>query len=210
MISDVMNMNYFLAVRNRLLIFTLLLWLAGCTTQIHVDEQARLDSYAVHRDKLTELASWQLQGRIAMSMEKDAWSATLHWTQTDAEYELRLIAPLGRGSFDLRGGDQGVMLRLEQNKVLRADNPETLLQDNFGWAVPVSGLHYWVRGIPDPDARLTRLELDENGRISALEQSGWHVSYTQYSSQGEFDLPGRIAMDNGKMKLRLVIRSWNI
>jgi len=46
--------------------------------------------------------------------------------------------------------------------------------------------------------------------ISALVQSGWQVSYTQYSNQGEFDLPGRIALDNGKMKLRLVIRSWNL
>ncbi|MBF8269259.1 MAG: outer rane lipoprotein LolB [Gammaproteobacteria bacterium] len=187
-----------------------LLWLAGCTTQIPIDEQARLDSYAAHRDKLTELESWQLQGRIAMSMEKDAWSATLHWTQTDAEYELRLIAPLGRGSFELRGGNQGVTLRLQQNKVLRADNPETLLQDNFGWTVPVSGLQYWIRGIPEPDVKVKKMLLDEAGRISALEQAGWLVTYKQYSSQGVFELPGRIELANGKLKLRLVIKNWHI
>jgi len=203
-------MNYYLAARIRLLMFPLLLWLAGCATHIPVDEQVRLDNFQANREKLAELESWQLQGRIALSMDKDAWSATLHWTQTDGDYELRLIAPLGRGSFELHGGDQGVLLRLAQNQVLRADDPETLLQDNFGWTVPVSGLTYWIRGIPDPGAKVTRLLLDERGRIRAMEQSGWQVTYIQYSNQGMFELPGRIALANGKLKLRLVIKTWTL
>ena len=204
------NMKTNLATLGQLLMFPVLVWLAGCATRIPIGEQARLDSFQANRAKLAALVSWRLQGRIALTMEHEAWSATLQWIQTGAEYELRVIAPLGRASFELRGSEQGVILRLAHDQILQAVNPETLLQDNFGWAVPVSGLHYWIRGIPDPDARLTRLELDESGRISALVQSGWQVSYTQYSNQGEFDLPGRIALDNGKMKLRLLIRSWNI
>jgi len=197
-------------MRNVGLCFPLLLWLCACATQKPLDQQAGLADFQANRDRLAELHSWHLQGRLALSMAREAWSATLQWTQTPENYLLRLIAPLGRGSFELRGDEQGVLLRLAPNQVLRARDPESLLQKQFGWQVPVTGLRYWVRGIPVPDVQIDRLQLDGQGRISVLQQSGWQVTYTDYSSQGGYELPGRIAMANNALKLRLVIKNWEL
>ena len=203
-------MNNYRLARTCWLIFPVILWLGGCATQLPKDQQAGMAIFQANRAKLAELGSWQLQGRLAMTTAKEAWSATLQWIQTDGDYQLRLIAPLGRGSFELRGNDHGVILRLAQKQVLQADDPETLLQKNFGWTVPVSGLQYWIRGIPDPDAKINNLLLDDQGRINSLEQSGWQVTYTQYASQGAYELPGRITMVNVNLKLNLVIKSWKL
>jgi outer membrane lipoprotein LolB len=200
-------MHCFPRGRNRYL-WPLVVWLSACATHPPVIDAGKVEDLQSARDRLSQLNDWQLRGRIALNLDDEAWSASLQWTQTKEDYLLRVIAPLGRGSFELRGDDQGVMMRLAQNQVLRATDPETLLREQFGWIVPVSGLRYWIRGIPDPGARVTHLSTDKHGRITRLEQSGWQVTYTQYASRGEYTLPGRIALENGNLKLRLLIRHW--
>jgi len=183
---------------------------SACTTQLPVDEKLKLYSWQENRAKIIKLENWELNGRIALSMERQAWTASLQWVQSQADYQLRIIAPMGQGSVEMQGDDKGVSLQVTKDKVLYADSPEILLQKNFGWSVPVSGLVYWIRGIPVPDRRIKKLLLDDNGRVSEMEQSGWQVTYSNYTSQGNVDLPGKIVMQNGRLKLRLVIRHWLI
>jgi outer membrane lipoprotein LolB len=187
-----------------------LLLLSACATQTPMDDRERLASFHANLEKLVELESWQVQGRLALATASEAWSATLHWTQTQQSYQMKVIAPLGRGSFDMQGDGDKVTLRLSREQVLQARDPETLLRDNFGWTVPVSGLRYWILGLPEPEVKISRLTVDESGRISTMEQSGWQLSYSRYSSQGGYELPGQIALVNGDMKLRLAIRRWTL
>lgn len=175
-----------------------------------VEENLKLENWQANRDKIIKLDKWKLKGRIALTMERQAWSASLQWQQQQQNYQLRIIAPLGQGSVELEGDGRGVTLQVSKDRVLHAHDPETLLQKSFGWSVPVAGLMYWVRGIPVPDKRIKKLLLDDEGRVSEMEQSGWMVTYSRYSSQGSVDLPGKIVMENGRLKLRLVIRDWVI
>lgn len=186
------------------------LWLSACATQLPVAEKLKQDSWQANREKITKLENWELTGRIALSMERQAWSASLQWVQAQQAYQLRIIAPMGQGSLEMQGNSRGVTMQVAKDKLVHADSPEILLQKSFGWSVPVSGLKYWIRGIPVPDRRINKLLLDDNGRVSEMEQSGWHVSYSNYTSQGSVELPGKIVMQNGSLKLRLVIRHWLI
>jgi outer membrane lipoprotein LolB len=203
-------MYFYLSKHSRWLMVPILLWLSACATQVPVDERLQQDHWQANRDKIMQLDQWQLKGRIAVTMRRQAWSASLQWVQQRQNYHINIIAPLGQGSVSLEGNDRGVSMRLAKDRVLQADAPETLLRKNLGWSAPVSGLIYWIRGIPVPGKRIKKLSLDTEGRVIQMEQSGWQVSYSGYSSQGGINLPGKIDLVNGGLRLRLVIRNWLI
>jgi len=82
------------------------------------------------------------------------------------------------------------------------------MRTHAGWRVPLSGLRYWIIGLPDPQARVIDLELDPMGRLAELRQLGWHIRYQRY---GEFDgvaLPTRLTLENSQLRAKLVVRSW--
>lgn len=184
--------------------------LSGCATTPPVDIQQQNAFWDSRRDKLVNLSAWQATGRISVRMEKQAWSASLQWRQQRQEYFLRLIAPLGQGTYEITGNDEGVFLRTAKNEVFKANDPETLMEGTFGWSVPLTGLIYWIRGLPEPGTRTELLLLDEQGHVTDLAQAGWRVSYTSYNDTGGYDLPGRIALQNEKLRVRLVIKNWKI
>ena len=184
---------------------------AGCTTQVAVEPAAGNRLWEQRHAALDDLLAWRLNGRISVAVERDAWSATLQWDQQAAAYLMRVIAPLAQGTVELRGAADGrVNLRLDDGRVLQADDPESLLQETLGWSVPVSGMAYWIKGMPDPGRRVDTLLVDEQGRITDLVQAGWQISYSRYGRHGELDLPGRIQLINGNLRLRLAIRDWQI
>ena len=184
--------------------------ISGCTTQVPVDDEIRIQNWQLHNEKLQKLITWEIKGRISMSIDREAWSASLHWQQDNQEYLLKIIAPLGRGTIELQGNESGVDMRLQRDEIKHAKDPESLLADTFGWSVPVSGLLYWIRGLPDPEIKTSKILFDANGRITDMEQSGWQLRYSGYNDEGDYQLPGKIYMNSGNLKIRLVIRDWSI
>jgi outer membrane lipoprotein LolB len=161
-----------------------------------------------HQSLLAELREWRVSGRIAIRHEREGWNASLHWRQNGDEYVVRLSAPLGRGTVELSGSGAGVSMRTADNRLLHADSPELLMQDNLGWHVPLRGLSYWVRGLPEPGSEPDGMSFDASGRIQDLRQDGWHVSYERYLSEGAYELPGKMTLENRELRVRLVISDW--
>ena len=183
--------------------------LAGCARQpVQLLQPDRAALWGAHRAHLTELQDWQFRGRIAVWLEKDAWSATLYWRETRDTYTLRVIAPLGRGTFELSGTAAGVELHTADNRILRAADPDALLRDNLGWHLPVSGLRWWVRGLSHPGVSPGHLEINDKGMLDELTQDGWQVEYQEYRPGAEPVLPGRMSLKNGAVRVRLVISEW--
>lgn len=185
-----------------------LLSLAACTPALVTPAPDRAATWIAHRAQLTNLRGWELRGRIAVKLENDAFSATLHWRQDADAYILRVIAPLGRGTFELSGDATGVELRTADNRVFRATNPEALLQENLGWQLPVSGLRWWVRGLPRPGVATSRLDVNETGWLASLTQDGWAVQYEEHRAQGRLMLPGKMSLENGPVRVRLAVARW--
>lgn len=192
------------------LILILVLVLAGCAElQLFTPlQQAETSDWELHRAALTNLQRWSITGRLAIQSGQEGWNATLHWDQDNENYTLRLIAPLGQGTYQLYGDNHVVSLLTAENKVFRADNPETLLQQNLGWSVPVGGLKYWIKGIPDPGVNMENLVVNEDGRMTDLQQSGWRISIIRYSDFNGTQLPSKLFMQNDHFKLRLVVQDW--
>jgi outer membrane lipoprotein LolB len=87
---------------------------------------------------------------------------------------LDLGTPIGTTLARIEIDDQGARLTATSQdgpQELRGPDAETLTQQFFGWALPVSGLGDWILGRPAPGRPANiRREYDQ---IVAFEQDGW-------------------------------------
>lgn len=197
------------SMRN-LLIPILVLLLAGCAglgPQESVEGPGSADDWKAHKAQISEIDGWQINGKIGIRAPQDSGSGTLFWLQRQDYFDIRLSGPLGRGATRLTGRPDAVALEVAGQGRFEAESPETLVESQLGWQLPVSNLLWWVRGLPSPDSR-SRVALDANGRLANLQQDGWDVQYLGYSEESGYSLPSRIKLAGRDLQITLVIKDW--
>lgn len=192
----------------RLLPLLILLTLAGCSTTppIAPPEMPPQQSWQLRQERLKAFTHWQLSGRLAVQSEGEAWNMHLQWQQRQEEYSLNISAPLGMGSMQMHGNARQVELITDEGESVSGISPDLLLYQQLGWKVPVSALRYWVLGLPAPGEFLPTL--DQYGRLSQLQQSGWQIRFIDYQPQLGTELPRKVFIENHRAKVRLVISDW--
>lgn len=148
-----------------------------------------------------QTSGWGFSGKIGLWAYGEQESAKVDWQDCDSRYLVRLSGPLGVGGAIVYGDDSGVSLHRGGDDTLHADSPEALLA-SMGWYLPVSLLRFWLKGAASPDAPYQR-EPASGGDITALTQLGWHIVYSY-----ENENITRIAMDDGNIRLKWIIRNW--
>ena len=133
----------------------------------------------------------------------------VRWRQQEQEFDIDLHGPLGRKVAAINGKEGDVQLTTSKGKSYSATDPEDLMQDLFGYSLPVNGLRYWMRGIPDPQQKYASLELDEQGRLKQLNQAGWSIDYNRYHD-GEPAMPAFIKITNQTLNANIVIDHWSL
>ena len=167
-------------------------------------------SWETRRDELMQLETWDLKGRIALRTQNESGSGSLYWAQRRDIFDIRVIAPLSGRVYELSGGSGNVTLRTPDKNTLQAEDAETLLRQTEGWYFPVSELIYWIRGLPAPALQVDGLLLDEENRVSTLNQGGWSIRYKSYVRIDGSSMPGRLDLENAQVRVRLSIREWNL
>ncbi|RON91061.1 lipoprotein localization factor LolB [Pseudomonas chlororaphis] len=193
-----------------LIVFSFIALLAGCSgfgTRESVEGHGSPALWREHKQQLSGLDGWQINGKIGIRAPKDSGSGTLFWLQRQDYYDIRLSGPLGRGAARLTGRPGKVALEVANQGRYEAPTPEALLEEQLGWNLPVSHLAWWVRGLPAPDSR-SRLTLDGDSRLSNLEQDNWQVEYLSYAQQSGYWLPERIKLHGRDLDVTLVIKEW--
>lgn len=189
----------------------LCLWLSACAVfRTTPPATPQASAWAAHRAAMAALAGYTLEGRVAIQRDSEGGSLKLRWQQQAELTDLRLLAPLGQGGFQLRRDAGGVTLIAADGQRYTASSFESLMQTHLKWAFPVDGARYWVLGIPDPTARVDHVQLDEQGRLSDLAQSGWRISVLAYRETDGQSLPARLLLIAGKVQIRLVIDRWDL
>ena len=140
--------------------------------------------------------------------KKGGGGLKVRWRETPTETELRLVAPLAQGTYQLLRRGNEVSLTTADGARYQAASLEELMATHLRWAFPVSGARYWVRGVPDPTARADDLRLGDDGLLRDLAQSGWRISVLEYQAVGADRLPRRLFLTAGELQLRLVIDRW--
>ncbi len=197
-------------------------FIAGCATSLPSTPVADIDvAWQARQLELRRITAWQVRGRLALRAADQGWHASLRWDRDGEKVRLDFTGPLGRGHLRLVQDGHGAELRDADQRVWRAGNPEALLYRATGWALPLEGLNYWVVGLPVPGTVSTQ-QLDIQGRLKRLVQSGWDIQFLEYTRLGAYDLPSKLfitrrsspaedrAAGQELLEVRLSIERWTL
>jgi len=194
-------------------LLTTVVLFAGCTTlpplSVEPPSEKIARQWQQHLAAVRAQSDWTLSARIAAHNLDDGWSGKLHWQQGKETYQVSFDAPFGQGGLQLDGGPQQVEMRTSDGQTLVAADAESLLQQQFGWRLPLHSLRYWVRGVPVPaSSPAPLLAFNENGQLTRMQQSRWNIEYPTYQQVGGLLLPRKVYLENDDLNVRLVIDRW--
>ena len=183
----------------------------GCSSvrPLDTEQAARLPLYEERAARLGQRESWSLEGRLAVSDEDDAGSGFLSWQQQPGGSRMDFHGALGRGAWRLLADTNGAELEFADGRRYRAESIDELVRAQVGWQVPVEALAWWVRGLAAP-GKLQQRVLDEEGRLSLLQQGGWHIEFGRYGMADGEAMPARVIARQQDRSVKLAIRKWEL
>jgi len=189
------------------------LLLAGCfsavkpETGIDTGNSAQAQhNWEARRSALQQVQNFTLQGRLAES-GLVSFGGDLSWIQTGPQFQARFYGPLGVGAVAI-SGSPGSMQIQNKNGTYQTQEPEALMQQQFGWSLPVNGLRYWVLGLPAPGGEAA-LKLDDGGHILSMTQNGWELAYSEYQTFAGLDLPKKFTISDPQRGFKVFIDLWS-
>jgi len=153
---------------------------------------------------------WNMYARAALRLEGAAYNIGIRWQrQREGRFMILLEAPFGQGVFRIDSSETGVYrLSLPDGQSFVSTTAEALLEDAVGWSLPISGLDFWIRGLPHPQTAYSR-RLDSNGRARSIRQDGWDIEYQEYKPAPDGpQLPRRMRLVGDTVTLKLVVEHW--
>jgi outer membrane lipoprotein LolB len=177
--------------------------LAACVHVASVDDGY---GYAERQARLDAVADWDLSGRLRIVTEEDSQAVSVRWQQRGEELRLEVSGPLGAGSFRISGNAD--VLTIEDRDGIRVlDDPETDLERQYGWWLPISSLEYWVLG--QPDERVPKRDTrGAAGTLASLQQRDWQILYEEYQLAGDLLIPRIVTLSHATLELRLIVRDF--
>lgn len=185
----------------------LFLFLVGCSSSFkHTLPTAQPAAPAVTAQETVPSSAdrWSAKGRLAVMHGKKGGNASFIWQQLQDRYQLRMHGPFGAGSVLITGTPHEVFAQEANGKKHQAGSPEQLMQRLVGWHLPLSGLRYWIRGMPIPGVAVSAKRSNREGFLTHLVQSGWTIHYSEYKDA----LPKKIELHHPKLKIKLIITAW--
>lgn len=187
------------------------LMLAACApVQVRKPGTAQQLAAQVAREKVLGARSdWSLAGRFAASDGHHGGSGSLEWRQDGTHYRFTLRAPITGKSAQLDGGPDGAVLTGVGDKPVAGRDAGSVLNQEFGWHVPVADLAWWVRGLRAPGEPAI-LTFGMNGLPATLDQDGWHVDYRDWFAESNPPLPRKVYASRDPYTVRVLIERWSM
>jgi outer membrane lipoprotein LolB len=182
--------------------------LSSCAVPPAVSPAAQ-GAWATRQPALAKLTRWRATGRIGVVNDGEGWHASFQWEQQGSDFRIDLVGPLGQGRVVVRGDTENVSVQTQDGQNRGAPDADALLEQSLGVRLPINGLRYWVRGLPEPGSTPT-LQTDGQGRLTRLEQNGWIIEYAAYTPAAALELPARIAARRQDLNVKLVIEQWTL
>ncbi len=167
----------------------------------------QLAAQAAREHLLGAQADWGLDGRFAASDGRHGGSGSLSWRQDGQHYHFTLRAPITGKSVQLDGGPDGAILSGVGKQPLAGRSAGQVLNEEFGWDVPVTELAWWVRGLRAP-GRAAILTFGANGLPATLDQDGWHVDYRDWYAERNPPLPRKVYASRDPYTVRVLVENW--
>lgn len=157
-----------------------------------------------------QLENFALEARFALRVSNPGAAAEnsggrLSWLQKNGSGRLLLSNPLGFAIAEIASEPGHATLRTASGELHESDNPDTLIEQITGQALPVQRLPDWLLGRA---GQQTKISHDLAGRPQQLDEAGWKVDY-HYDNDAADALPARLTISRGsEIELRLRIEEW--
>lgn len=156
-----------------------------------------------------KIQSYEFIGRISVKQEDKGHYGNIRWVKHGLETDITLLSPLGQVAAQIHSQVGSVTLRLDSERVYRAEDGETLTQQILGYPVPVDGLAFWLLGSAAPGS-LAETSLGADDVLESLKQQGWRIQYPEYMTTDGIRLPRRLVLDRTGLEIRLVVDQWTL
>jgi outer membrane lipoprotein LolB len=167
--------------------------------------------WAERRERVLALEAWQAQGRIAVRAEGRGGQGDLNWQQRGTSSVVRVSGPFGAGAYEIRWDPARLSVSSRNGEFSRAylgpDSAEQFLAEQLGWYFPASSVRFWLLGVPDPGFPAEQRFTPE-GRLSAIEQNGWAVTFDRFVEHSGVAMPAKLAIEGAQARLRLIVDRW--
>jgi len=194
----------------RILCLLLPFLFTGCA-QLPKTTPHQQNSWETQQTQLAALTHWSLSGKLAVITPDDRNSANIHWQQSDEDFHIRLTNFLGLFVLEIQKSGETTVITDADGKQHTSDNSEQLITQLSGMILPIQQLQQWIKGNPTKAS----YQLDENQQVITLqggEQSTgiWSINYSDYRTINNTNLPHRLQLSRGDLRLKFAISSWNI
>ena len=161
------------------------------------------------KERTKTISSWEIRGAMAAKNKSKGWSAAMNWQQSGPNsYHIRLMGPLGAGTVLIN--KQGDTITYQDGpKRISSTNADELLLQQTGVRLPVDNLYYWVRGLPAP-GKVSSEQRDQYNNLVQLKQSGYTITFGNYTSVHGADLPSIIRLEGNGVMVKVVIKNWSV
>lgn len=173
----------------------LLLALAGCATQTPVTSELTVGGDFVRYGRFSLRAE-------APNQAPEAVQGGFSWRDGNGRLTLDLSNPFGNVLARVIVEPNQATLTQPNGEVLRATDPDGLVQKAIGQRVPVRDLRQWLRAPLRALPAMQQIKRDDQDRIVAFEQNGWTVELTRFDAQG----PRLLVLSRAESSQQIVIR----
>ena len=191
------------------LAFILALILVACATQPISPSPPPITS-AINQKHLAALANikaFALKGRLGVVTQKQGFSGGINWQHQIANDNIDVFSPVGGKIANIAKTPSQVTLTDQKGHSVSAQDAESLTETTLGFRLPLTGLSDWAIGRPSA-SKIDAASWDETGRLTALKQDGWDISFENYAVQNGVDLPSKILLKSEKVNLKLLVEKW--
>ena len=163
------------------------------------------------QQQFVRMASWNMDGKVAMRYKTDNWSFGVNWAQTGKNSVINIKNPFtGATVALLTQNNNKVTLKASDGKTYQDTNAERLLKKQANIELPLEGLVYWARGITAPQYPKGNVVLDAMGRPKQITQANWLIKYKRYKGNAYNSLPKKIILTRKKdaVYVNMVAKKW--
>lgn len=192
--------------------------LSGCVSApskpvVKLDPEQLRTQWLQKQEKLSRLNTWSIKGKAAVRSASESGTVSLFWQQAPNDFQLKLVAPFGRGTLDIQSDERGVKMLDAKGREHRAATAQGLVWTKTGWEIPFEDMQGWVLGLADDPANAT-IKVDEQARTLGFTSKGWKVTYPAYrevdTPQGTMYLPRKVYISSRDLVVKLSIAQWKL
>jgi len=191
-------------IKTSLLLTTSVLILTGCT---HITPKSnQYITWQQRQKNLQAYNKWNITGKLSVTYNNKRDIASFTWQQNQQAYALKISAPLNLHTVKITGDKNQTEFCQSNKECIKAHSADKLFFDLFGWNLPFSNLHYWIKSLPAP-TKTTNNQFDSYGHLIAFKQHDWLVQYADFQNTTTQDLPSIIKLQNQDFLIKIKINS---